>query len=125
MDDKQNTFSYTYSAEQQDEIKSIREKYQVCEESTLETLRKLDRNAAKPGTIAAIAVGTAGTLIFGVGMCCVLEWTEYFIPGIIIGIIGMIGICIAYPLFGFITKKRRKKLAPAIMRLTDELMKEK
>ena len=53
-----------------------------------------------------------------------MVWAEtLFIPGIIIGIVGIIGICAAYPLYVRITKKQREKLAPEIMRLADELMK--
>lgn len=94
------------------------------EEDKLERLRRLDRTATKPGTAAAIIVGTAGTLIMGVGMCCTMVWSEtLFIPGIVIGVVGIIGICAAYPLYLHMTKRRRDKLAPEIMRLADELLK--
>ena len=60
----------------------------------------------------------------GVGMCCVLVWMgPWFIPGIIIGIIGIAIIALAYPLYNYVTKKEREKIAPEIIRLTDELMK--
>ena len=51
-------------------------------------------------------------------------WAEqWFIPGILIGIVGIVGIAAAYPLYARITKKERKKLAPQILKLTDELSK--
>ena len=57
-------------------------------------------------------------------MCCTMVWSEtLFVPGIVIGMVGIIGICAAYPLYLHITKRRRDKLAPEIMRLADELMK--
>ena len=63
-------------------------------------------------------------MVLGVGMCCTMVWDDtLFVPGIIIGIVGIIGICVAYPLYVHITNKRREKLAPEIMRIADELIK--
>lgn len=124
MEGKKETFNYTYSAEQQEEVKNIREKYLPEEENKMEQLRKLDQSATKPGTIAALVVGILSSLILGLGMCFTLVWAEtLFIPGIVIGIIGIAGVIAAYPLYVRITKKQREKMAPEIMRLTDELMK--
>ena len=90
----------------------------------MEQLRRLDESASRPGTIAALAVGILSTLILGVGMCCAMVWTDtMFLPGILIGIVGIAGLILSYPLYTIITKKQRKKLAPEIMRLTDVLMK--
>lgn len=125
MEEKKETFTYTYSASRQEEVRRIREKYAPTaqEEDKMEQLRRLDRAATKPGTAAALIVGIVGTLTMGLGMCCTMVWGEaLFIPGIIIGVVGIIGICAAYPLYLRITKRRRDKLAPEILRLTDELM---
>lgn len=125
MEEKKDAFTYTYSASRQEEVRRIREKYapSTQEEDKLERLRRLDRTATKPGTAAALILGTAGTLTMGFGMCCTMVWSEtLFIPGIVIGIVGIIGICAAYPLYLHMTKKRRNKLAPEIMRLADELL---
>lgn len=124
MEEKQATFTYTYSAARQEEIKRIREKYAPPTEDKMERLRKLDRDAAKPGSIVALAVGAVSALVMGFGMCCTMVWGEsLFVPGIAIGLIGIMGICLAYPLYLHITKKQRARLAPEIMRLSDELMK--
>ena len=125
MDEKKEIFHYTYSASQQQEIKRIREKYMppTQEEDKMARLRKLDAGVTKPGTIVSLIVGIISTLIFGVGMCCTMVWTVLFIPGIVIGMIGLAGIVSAYPLYVQITKKQRAKVAPEIMRLTDELIK--
>lgn len=100
MEEKKETFTYTYSASRQEEVRRIREKYAPAtkEEDKLEHLRRLDRAATKPGTAAAIAVGMISTLIMGVGICA------------------------AYPLYQCVTKRRRDKLAPEILRLTEELI---
>lgn len=122
MSDNKDTFNYSYSAKQQEEIRKIREKYVPKEENKMEQLRRLDASATKPGTIAAITVGIISTLILGIGMCCVMVWADrFFILGIIIGLAGIAGMIFTYPLYNCITKKHREKLAPEIIRLTDEL----
>lgn len=124
--DNQNkeTFSYTYSAKEQEEIKKIRQKYAPQEVDKMEQLRQLDRNVTAKGNMVSIIVGVIGALILGVGMCCCLVWADMlFVPGIIIGVIGIGAVAVAYPLYSHITKKEREKIAPEIIRLTDELMK--
>lgn len=125
MDGSSETFNYTYSSTQQEEIKSIREKYAppTQEEDKMEKLRKLDQSVTKPGTIVSLIVGIISSLILGVGMCCTMVWEGLMIPGVFIGIVGIIGMIAAYPIYTHITKKQRDKLAPEIIRLTDELMK--
>jgi hypothetical protein len=73
-----------------------------------------------------------GTLILGFGMSLVMtELAEALgisgdaamVIGIIVGIVGGILASLAYPIYNAIVKAKRKKLAPEIIRLTDELMK--
>lgn len=125
MENKKNeTFQYSYSARQQEEIKKIRQKYQPREEDKLEQLRRLDAGVSRKGTFAALTLGILSCLILGLGMSCVLVFDEaLFIPGIVIGVVGLAGVIAAYPLYAHITKKERERLAPEILRLTDELMK--
>lgn len=125
MENKNNeTFTYSYSAKQQEEIKNIRKKYLPPEEDKMEQLRRLDASVTRPGTIASLAAGIIGALILGIGMCCCMVWGGgWFIPGIIIGLIGIVTLVLAYPLYVKLTEKQRKKLAPEILRLTEELMK--
>ena len=126
MDEKNETFNYTYSATQQEEIKRIREKYTppAQEEDKMEQLRKLDASVTKPGTIVSLIIGIISSLILGVGMCCTMVWAEtFFIIGIVVGVVGIIGVIAAYPIYTKITKRQREKLAPEIIRLSDELMK--
>ena len=124
MSENNESFNYTYSSKQQEEIRRIREKYAPKEENKMEQLRRLDESATKPGTAVSLIVGIVGLLLLGVGMCCTIEWPDrFFIPGIIVGIVGIAGVLSAYPLYSRITKKRREKLAPEIIRLSDELLK--
>lgn len=122
MNQNKETFEYRYSARQQEEIEAIRKKYLPEEEDKMEQLRKLDRQAARKGTITAIIVGVLSCLLLGIGMCCTMEWMDrWFVQGIVIGVIGIALIAAAYPLFNRITRKEREKLAPQILKLADEL----
>ena len=125
MDNSQKeTFSYTYSAKQQEEIKRIRKKYAPPEEDKMACLRRLDRSATDKATTNSLIVGIIGTLLLGIGMCGTLVWqSTFFIPGIIIGVAGIALISLAYPVFCRTLKKEREKIAPEILRLTDELLK--
>ncbi|MGM9538034.1 MAG: hypothetical protein ACI3VN_06850 [Candidatus Onthomonas sp.] len=124
MEEEKKPFTYTYSAQQREEIEHIRKKYLPPEEDKMARLRRLDESASRPGRIVSILVGTVSTLVFGFGMSCTMVWAEYFVPGIVIGLIGMAGMACALPLNRVITARRRKKLAPEILRLSQELMEE-
>ena len=117
-------FSYTYSARQQEEILAIRQKYLPPVEDKMEQLRKLDRQANLPGIIAAIIVGLIGTVLFGVGLCCVTieSWEIYFVPGIFIGLVGLLLMIAAVPLNSIFTKYMRKRMAEKVLAITDELL---
>lgn len=122
----QETFNYTYSASQQEEIKKIRDKYTEPEkqEDKMEQLRRLDKSVTKPGTVISLIAGIVSVLVMGAGMSmCMVGGSVFFVPGIIVGVVGILGIIAAYPLYNAITKRRREKLAPEIIRLSDELMK--
>lgn len=122
MENKE-TFSYTYSAKEQEEIKKIREKYVPKEADKMEQLRRLDASVTQKGTVVSLVVGIVGALILGTGMSMCMVWTELFVLGIIVGIIGIVAVSLAYPIYSYVTKKERDKIAPEIIRLTDELMK--
>lgn len=118
------SFEYTYSAPEHEEIKRIREKYLPKDEreQKLEALRRLDQSVTQKATWASVTLGTASTLVMGVGMCCCLVWTQLFALGIVIGVIGILGIALAYPMYRHIAEKERDRVAPEILRLTQELM---
>lgn len=121
------TFQYTYSAKQQDEINAIREKYvpkapPTDREQKLERLRKLDAAADRAGNIAAIAVGLVGMTLFAFGMCCVTAWAErFFALGVVIGVLGLGCMGGALPLYRLVAARKREQLAPEVLRLAEEL----
>lgn len=121
---KTDAFQYTYSAKEQEEVKKIRSKYLAKEEDKMETLRRLDAQAARKATTVSIAIGVTGALIMGLGMSCCMVWAgACFVPGIVIGMVGIALAALAYPAYGRTLKKERERVAPEILRLTDELMK--
>ena len=121
---KNTTFQYTYSAKEQEELKRIRSKYAPKEENKMELQRRLDAQVTQKATMYSIIVGVIGALILGTGMSCCLVWGgAVFVLGIIIGIIGLAVVGLAYPLYNHTLKKERERIAPEILRLTEELMK--
>ena len=133
MEHDQNceSFQYTYSAKEQDEVRKIRSKYMPREESKLDQLHRLDANVTRKATMCSVTVGLAGALIMGSGMS--LAMTDIGVSlgigemsmalGIVIGVVGMALVGMAYPAYFRVLKKERAKIAPEILRLTDELMK--
>lgn len=123
MEEKE-AFSYRYSAKEQNEIRNIRDKYVYREPDKMERLRRLDASVTRTGSVVGLSVGIIGTLIMGGGMSLVMVAGEkWFIPGIVIGVLGICTAALSYPLYSWITKRKREKLAPEIIRLTDELLK--
>lgn len=134
MEDKntESSFKYTYSAKEQDEIKRIRQKYQSEEEDSMTRLRKLDASATSKATVIALVLGVGGALILGMGMSLIMTdlavllgmtGMTNIIVGIITGVLGIILAALAYPVYRKVLKREREKIAPEILRLTDELMK--
>lgn len=122
MENKES-FEYTYSAPEQNEIQSIREKYLPKEVTKMDQLRKLDASVTKRGSAVSIAHGTISSLILGIGMSCCMVWAgELFVPGVVVGCIGIVGVLGTYPIYNRIVKKDRERIAPDILRLADELM---
>lgn len=131
MDNTENTFSYTYAAAEQVEVANIRRKYQPAEENKMERLRRLDRSATQKAQAWAISLGIIGALVLGTGMS--FSMTELgaaigiqdnlsLLIGVIIGVVGLVLVALAYPLYNQILQKERQRIAPEILRLTEELM---
>lgn len=126
------TFQYTYSAKEQEEIKNIRRKYAVPQEDKMERLRKLDRSVGQRATTVSLIVGVLGVLVLGFGMSLVMtDLGEVFgmsqmvalVVGIIIGLVGMVPVALAYPLYHKVITQERARIAPEILQLSEELMK--
>jgi hypothetical protein len=130
--EQNRNFDFTYSAAQQQEIENIRSKYlpkEEQEEDKMQTLRRLHNSAGQKALRWAVIWGTIGTLIMGTGMSLVM--TELgallgkfgLVIGIAIGLVGIVLVALAYPLYNRILKKERARIAPQILRLSEELLK--
>lgn len=120
MDDR--TFRYEYSARRQAEVETIRSKYLPKDEDRLELLRRLDRSATRRATAASIAVGVVGCLLLGLGMCCTMLWVGvWLVPGVVVGILGIALLASSYPLYRYVVERERRRIAPQVLRLVDEL----
>lgn len=128
------TFHYTYSAREQDEIKSIRQKYAAPEETQdkLQQLRRLDAGVTQKATAVSLVLGIIGALLLGIGMSLSMsDFSKILGPyqdvamlvGIPVGVVGIVLVSLAYPLYNRVVAKERKKIAPEIIRLSDELTK--
>lgn len=132
---KDNSFEYRYTASEQEEIKSIRDKYAPKETeplSGIELLQALDASVNKRANAVSIGVGTVGVLVLGSGMSLAMTdiysalgmTAELAMPvGIAIGVVGIVLCALAYPIYKRVLARERKRVAPQIMKLTDELMK--
>ena len=132
--ENKDSFNYTYSSKEQDEIKAIRKKYVVQEQpqDKMTLLRELDEGVTQKATIVSLVLGTIGALIMGTGMSLAMTdigitigFTETLslVIGILTGILGIVLVSAGYPIYNKVIKKEREKIAPEILRLTDELMK--
>lgn len=133
MDNK--GFSYSYSAKDQAEIKKIREKYTVKKdenENKLARLRRLDAGVIEKAQIVSLVFGIVGALILGSGMSLILSdlWQTLgltrawsLIIGIPLGVLGGVLASLAYPMYQIVERHERERVAPEILKLTDELMK--
>ncbi len=101
--------------------------YSAKKESKVVALKKLDREAKKPATIFGFTFGTISALIFGTGMSLAMGALgngDYMALGIVIGVIGMIGCAISYPIYKKILENNKKKYASDIIRLAKEISEE-
>jgi uncharacterized membrane protein HdeD (DUF308 family) len=124
-------FRFTYSAARQQEVEHIRKKYlpQAEEENKMEQLRKLHHSASEKAQARAIAVGTMGALMMGIGMSlCMTDLGAALgnlalLIGIFAGLAGILLVALAYPVYNRVLKKQRQRIAPQILRLSEELLK--
>ena len=98
----------------------------------MDRLRKLDHSVTRKARIRALCLGIFGTLLLGSGMSLFmsdlgailqLQETLAMVIGIVAGGIGLVLVALAYPVYNRVLTKERQRIAPEILRLTDELMK--
>ena len=106
----------------------IASEYAPKEATKVNQLRKLDKKAKLPATIFAFTFGIISALIWGTGMCFEMEVVATgavaMAVGIIIGILGIIGCSVNYPIYKRLLAKGKEKYGDDIMRLAKEISEE-
>ena len=102
--------------------------YAPKDTSKVIALRKLDARAKLPATVFTYSFGIISALVLGTGMCLAMGQigsgtTGSFVLGIVIGMIGMIGMGVNYPVYRRILENGKKKYAFEIMELAKEISK--
>lgn len=125
----ENTFNYKYSARENTEVQAIRKKYLPQSESKLDELKALDKKVKRPANVFAYVFGSIAAIVMGSGMSLVMTdmgaalGSFAVVLGILAGLVGMVLVALAYPVYNQVLNKERARIAPEILRLTDELMK--
>ena len=107
---------------------SIAKEYAPKENSKMKALKKLDNKAKLPATIFTYSFGIVSSLVFGTGMCFVMQVIGKGLPGmilgIVIGMIGLIGCGVNYPMYKKMLEKGKAKYAYEIVELARQISEE-
>lgn len=115
--------------DQQFMAQKIRAQYMEKESTELDALRKLDEKVKRPANVFAYVFGSIGAIVMGAGMSLVMTdigatigMESAMVPGIIIGIVGMLMALVNYPMYKGILGSRKKKYGAEILKLSDKIM---
>jgi len=129
MMNNESTFSYTYSAKENQQVLSIRDKYLPQEKNEVEMLMELDAKVKRPANVFAYTYGSVSAIVMGAGMSLVMTdigamigLVSTMVPGIVIGVVGMVMALSTYPIHKRMLANRRKKFAPEIIKLSEKIM---
>ena len=101
---------------------SIAKEYAPKDNSKIVALKKLDNRAKLPATIFTYSCGIISSLVFGTGMCLAMKVIgNSMVLGIIIGIIGLIGCGVNYPIYKRMLEKDKAKYAYEIVELARQI----
>ncbi len=100
--------------------------YAPKDTSKVVALRKLDAKAKTPALVFAYTFGVAATLILGVGMCLSMkviggDIPGMFVLGVILGVAGLAGAAVNYPIYQKLLARGKRKYAGDIMELAKEI----
>ena len=108
---------------------SIAKDYAPKDSSKIIALKKLDNKAKLPATIFTYSWGIVSALVFGTGMCLAMQviggGLAGMILGIVVGIIGMIGCGVNYPIYKKMLEKGKSKYAYEIVELARQISEQK
>lgn len=119
-------FSYNYSADRNEELRKIREKYEIKndeEQDKLKLIRAMDRKIEMPGKFFGTLFGLFFTFVFGGGLgLCIKAEEMGFVLGLFLGILGLLGMAFAPKITKIIFKKQKEKYGEEILNLIDKSM---
>lgn len=111
-------------------VQKIRTQYTEKEHTDLDALKELDAKVKRPANVVAYIFGSIGAIVMGSGMSLVMTdigatvgIADPMLPGIVIGVVGMLMAIINYPIYKGILGARRKKYADKIITLSEKIMK--
>ena len=105
---------------------SIAKDYAPKDSSKIVALKKLDNKAKLPATIFTYSCGIISALVFGTGMCLAMQVIgSSMVLGVIIGILGLIGCSINYPIYKKMLEKGKAKYAYEIVELARQISEQK
>ena len=107
---------------------SIAKDYAPKESSKIVALKKLDSKAKLPATIFTYSFGIVSTLVFGTGMCLAMQVIGSglvgMVLGIVVGIVGLAGCGVNYPIYKKMLEKGKAKYAYEIVELARQISKQ-
>lgn len=108
---------------------AIANEYSVKTATKVTALKKLDQMVKLFPTVFTFTFGIVSALILGLGMCFVLGvLTEIgsvsMAVGIVVGLLGIAGMSLNYPIYKRILTKRKEKYAGDIISLAKEIVDE-
>ena len=112
-------------------VEKIRTKYVEKKDSSLDELRKLDKKVKTPAEVFAYIFGSVSALIMGAGMSLVmtdvanmLGLGDMTVPGIAVGVVGMVLAIVNYPIYKGILNSRKKKYSEQVIALSNKILSE-
>lgn len=112
--------------DQQFMAQKIRTQYVEKQTTELDELRALDAKVKRPANLFGYIFGSISALTMGAGMSLVMtELVENgLVPGIIVGVVGLVMALVTYPIYKKILKARKEKYAEEILKLSEKIIKE-
>ena len=115
--------------DQQFMAQKIRAQYMEKQSTELDALRELDAKVKRPANVFAYVFGSISAIVMGSGMSLVMTdigtmigMQSTMIPGIAIGLVGMVMAIINYPIYKGILGSRKKKYSAEILRISEKIM---
>ena len=119
--------------DQQFMAQKIRTQYMEKEHKStdLDKLKELDAKVKRPANIYAYTFGSISALIMGSGMSLVMTdigekigMGDAMVPGIVIGVVGMLMAIVNYPIYQKLLGSRKQKYANDIIELSEKILEE-